>query len=92
MRQIGDIDFNYYQESDIVRTSSQVGSAKTDKPMNKNNIIAVPVSLIAVAALVLSDSFSVSVESVIGYGSVLALLAMAALEYRITWKRLFGRS
>ena len=46
----------------------------------------------AVAALVLSFRSSVSVESLIGYLSVFALLAVAALEYRITWRRLFGRS
>ena len=60
--------------------------------MNKNLVIAVPVSLLAVAALVLSLRSSVNVESMIGYGSVFALLSVAALEYRITWKRLFGRS
>ena len=60
--------------------------------MNKNIIIAVPLSLTVVAALALSYRFSVTAESAIGYVSVLALLAVVALEYRITWKRLFGRS
>lgn len=60
--------------------------------MNKNIIIAVPLSLLAVAALALSYRFSVTVEAAIGYASVLALLAVVALEYRITWRRLFGRS
>ena len=60
--------------------------------MNKNIIIAVPLSLVAVAALALSYRFSVTAEAAIGYVSVLALLAVVALEYRITWKRLFGRS
>ena len=60
--------------------------------MNKNILLAVPVSLIAVAALVLSFRSTVSAESVIGYASVFALLAVAALEYRISWKRLFGRN
>ena len=60
--------------------------------MNKNLVIAVPVSLVAVAALVLSFRSSVSVESLIGYASVFALLCVATLEYRINWKRLFGRS
>jgi hypothetical protein len=60
--------------------------------MNKNLIIAVPVSLLAVAALVLSLRSSISAESLIGFTSVFALLCVAALEYRITWKRLFGRS
>ncbi|MBI5691919.1 MAG: hypothetical protein HZC55_17700 [Verrucomicrobia bacterium] len=60
--------------------------------MNKNILIAVPTGLLAVAALVLSFRIPVNAESVIGYVSVLALLAVAALEYRITWKRLFGRA
>jgi len=60
--------------------------------MNKNVIIAVPVSLIAVAALLLSFRSSINAESLIGFASVFALLGVAALEYRINWKRLFGRS
>jgi hypothetical protein len=60
--------------------------------MKKSLVLAVPVSLLAVAALVLSVRSSVNAESLIGYGSVLALLAVAALEYRISWKRLLGRS
>ena len=60
--------------------------------MNKNILLAVPVSVVAVAAIVLSIRSSISAESLIGYASVFALLGVAALEYRITWKRLFGRS
>jgi hypothetical protein len=59
--------------------------------MKKNILIAVPFGLLAVAALVLSVRSSVSAESLIGYASVVALLSVTALEYRITWKRLFGR-
>jgi hypothetical protein len=59
--------------------------------MKKNIVIAVPVSLVAVAAFVLSVRSSVTAESIIGYVSVLALLAVAALEYRLSWKRLLGR-
>ena len=55
------------------------------------NVIAASLGIVAVAALVLSFRSSVSAESVIGYGSVLALVVMAALEYRINWKRLLGR-
>ena len=60
--------------------------------MKKNLLIAVPISAIAVAALVLSFRYLVTAESVIGFASVLGLLGVAALEYRISWKRLFGRS
>ena len=60
--------------------------------MKKNILIAVPFGLVAIAALVLSVRSSVSAESLIGYASVAALLGVFALEYRITWKRLFGRN
>lgn len=59
--------------------------------MKQNIILAVLSSLIAVAALVLSFRFPIAPESVIGYGAVLTLLGVAALEYRISWKRIFGR-
>lgn len=56
-------------------------------------LVAVPVSLVvAVAALLLSFRASVTAESLIGYASVLGLLGVAALDYRISWKRIFGRS
>ena len=61
-----------------------------DKTMNKNIILAVPFGLTA-TALVLSLRSSVSVELVVGLGSILVLLGVFALEYRITWKSLFGR-
>ncbi len=65
---------------------------QTTHTMKTNmNVIAATLGMIAVAALVLSFRSSVSADSVIGYGSVLAIVGMAALEYRINWKRLFGR-
>ena len=64
---------------------------KPDINMKKNILVAVPVSLIAVAALVLSYRSSVNAESLIGFVSVFALLAVASLEYRINWKRIFSR-
>jgi hypothetical protein len=60
--------------------------------MNKNILVAVPFSLLAIAALALSYRLTVNVESALGYGSVLALLSILALEYRITRKRFFARS
>jgi hypothetical protein len=59
--------------------------------MNKNQLVAVPVGLVAVTALVLSFRSSMTAEAVVGFASVFALLAVAALEYRITWKGLFSR-
>jgi hypothetical protein len=60
--------------------------------MKKNILLAVLLGLIAVAALLLSIRSQVSVDSVIGYSSVLALLGGAASEYRLGWKGLFSRS
>lgn len=54
-------------------------------------VIAVTLSLVAAAALVLSFRSSIDADTVIGYLSVFALIGMAALEYRIDWKRLFNR-
>lgn len=64
-----------------------------NKPM-KNNILVLAVlsGVFAATALLLSLRSPVTADSLVGYASVLALLGMAALEYRINWKRLVGRS
>ena len=54
-------------------------------------IIAATLGAIAAAALVLSFRAPVDADSVIGYLSVLALVGVAGLEYRINWKRLLSR-
>lgn len=54
-------------------------------------ILAATLSSVAVAAVVLSFRYSVDAASLIGYGSVLALVGMAGLDYRINWKRLLSR-
>jgi len=60
--------------------------------MNNNVLIAVPSSLGAVAALVLFIRSQVRVESAVGYFCVFALILMTSLDYRITWKRVSGRT
>ena len=60
----------------------------------KNDTITLAVilgSLVAGAAFLLSTQSPVSVEAIVGYGSVFALIGVAALEYRIDWKWLGGR-
>jgi len=59
----------------------------------KTNIIVSVATLGAVVAAAIALSFRASpdADSVIGYLSVFALLGMAALEYRVSWKRLFRR-
>jgi hypothetical protein len=88
---IGSLDFNYSGGCRIIGTFDRSGRTKPDINMKKNILLAVPVSAIAVAALVLSFRSSVNAESLIGYASVLTLVGVAALEYRISWRRLFGR-
>jgi hypothetical protein len=60
--------------------------------MKNNRLIeAVIPGVIAIAAIALSLSSPVNADTLIGYGSVLALLGVAALDYRIRWKRVLGR-
>jgi hypothetical protein len=60
---------------------------KTTKNMKKNILIAVPFGLSAVAATVLSFYSELTVEAVIGWASVGALLAVAMLDYRVVSRR-----
>ena len=63
----------------------------TKMKTNKVILAAIP-GLIATAALVLSVRSQVDPALLVGYGAVLALLGVAALEYRINWKRVLGRN
>lgn len=60
--------------------------------MNKKNLIRIAASLgiAAVAAVVLTRS-EVSIETLVGYGAVLALLVGVATEYRLNRRTVFGR-
>lgn len=60
--------------------------------MNKKVLLAVIPSVIAITALLLSVRPPLNTETLIGYAAVFAILGMVALEYRLSWKRLFGRS
>ena len=59
----------------------------------KNNITsyAAILGVTAAATLLLSVRSHVSVESIVGFGSILALLGVFAMEYRLTWKEILGR-
>jgi len=61
--------------------------------MTKENIIktAVIPGVIALAAIVLSLAIPFSADGLAGYGTVLFLIGIAALDYRISWKRLTSR-
>ena len=71
------------------------GSRRTKpKYIMKNEItlLAVLLGLIVSAAYLLSRANpAFTADSLIGFGVVAALLALAALEYRISWKSLIGR-
>lgn len=58
--------------------------------MKNKLILAVIPGVIVPAALLLSFR-SITAEVILGYLSVLTLLGVAALEYRLNWKGLFGR-
>jgi hypothetical protein len=69
-----------------------------DKPKYYTNMknevttLAVTLSLMATAIYLLSRVHSaISADSVVGFGAVAVLLAVAAVEYRISWKKLTGR-
>ena len=57
----------------------------------KKIIQAATPAIIAAAALALSFSFPIKAASLVGYGCVLALTVILAVEYRIKWKWLTGR-
>lgn len=60
--------------------------------MKNNQLIqaAIP-GVIAIAAIMLSLRAPVSAEILVGYGSVIALLGLAALDYRRRWTRVSSR-
>ena len=59
----------------------------------KNNkvILAVIPGVIAAAALLLSLRSHVDADTLVGFGSAIALAAVLAVEYRLDLKRVFGR-
>ena len=58
---------------------------------NTNLPVAAISGVIAIAAIVISLRAPVNVETFIAYGSVLSLLALAALDYRVRWTRVLSR-
>jgi hypothetical protein len=58
---------------------------------NNKTLLAVIPGVIALAALVLLFRAPVNADSAVGFLSVAALIGIAALEYRINWRRVLGR-
>ena len=59
---------------------------------NEYTTLAVTLSLTGAALYLLSRAHpAINADSRVGFGVGLMLLAMAAAEYRITWKSLFSR-
>ena len=61
--------------------------------MKKNLItLAVTLSLIAAAAYLLSRAHpAISADSLVGYGVIAMLMALGAIEYRVSLKSVTGR-
>jgi len=61
--------------------------------MKTNNkiVTAATPALIASAVLLLSFRFPMNATVFVAYGCVLALAAVLVIEYRVTWRNLFGR-
>jgi hypothetical protein len=61
--------------------------------MTKDKLLktAVIPGAIALAVLLLSFRIPINADSIAGFGTVLALVSIAALEYRLSWKELIGR-
>ena len=60
--------------------------------MKKDKILktAVIPALIAGAALLLALLAHVGADGLVGFGAVVMLMAIVAVEYRFDWKQLFG--
>lgn len=54
-------------------------------------VLTATLGAIALAAFMLSFRSPVGADTLVAYGSVIALIALAAVEYRINWRRVFGR-
>lgn len=59
--------------------------------MKNNKLVLAALPVIAIAAILLSIRSPIGAETLVGYASVLALIAVMTLEYRINWRRVFGR-
>lgn len=94
METIDNGDFNYRMMCRIIGTSNPTRARHTKgNYIMKNNIVtyAAILGIPAAALLLLSFRSQVSVESIVGFLCVLAVVGVAIMEYRITWKWILGR-
>lgn len=61
--------------------------------MNTNRLTFALIAavLVALAVAVVAARTAVGLDAVIGFGAVVAVLTIALTEYRLDWRRLFGR-
>jgi hypothetical protein len=60
--------------------------------MNTKNLkTAVTLGATAAAALLLFVRSAVGLDGFVGYAAVLGIAGLVAMEYGISWKKLFGR-
>lgn len=94
MPPIGKRNFNYcriWRSIAPQRSRSGVDAAKSTHMKNSILILAAIPGAFALAALMLFFRSPVGADTLVAYGSVFALLAVMAVEYRINWRRVFGR-
>jgi O-antigen/teichoic acid export membrane protein len=59
--------------------------------MKTNTVSAVTPAILALAAIVLSFRYMSASALIAGYFCVAGIAAIAAVEYRLNWKRFFSR-
>ncbi len=77
----------------MITQSASTGAAPTKiNNMKTNQLVALIIpGVIAAIVLLLSFRSPVNADTLIGFGTIAVLLALLALEYRFSWKRLLRR-
>lgn len=58
---------------------------------NRPTYALIAAALVALAVAVVAARTAVGFDAVIGFGAVVAVLTIALADYRLSWRRLFGR-
>ncbi len=75
----------------MAASSKRTANERTTN-MNTNILSkAVIPGVIALAAIALSFRLPVNADSILGFATVLTVVGLGALEYRVSWKTIFGR-
>jgi hypothetical protein len=69
----------------------ELGTQQRIQPMKTTLVSAATPAILAIAAIVLSFRYMSASALFAGYFCVAGIAAIAAVEYRLNWKRFFGR-